>query len=164
MLCTISLAANVTFYIGWKNQLEPQPKSEAVKDTINTNGDFICQKLNFTPEQRQKYQISRRKFNRKAVQIIDSLHNERKLLLRQLSEENTDSVSLYEIADQIGEYHALLKKHTIHHFFDLKQICNQQQCEKLSKVYDKIIDIEENNHRFGRGKGYGRRNRWRHGN
>jgi len=155
LLLIISLSVNATLVYFDKKETKTQP----TKTETQSAQEFICKELSFDEQQRQKYHDLKWSYNSKSQAILDSMHTKRLQMLEQLTVIQPDSTTLYKLSDEIGQLHTQLKKLTIAHFLEVKTLCDSTQCQKLTGIYSKILDIEESNYQFmkcnGKGKGRG---------
>jgi len=110
---------------------------------------FFKSELKLTPEQEKIFKDNRRQFFENSKVLFDSLEKERIQMIEEFSKPSPDSVTLYNIADQIGELHALLKYETIRNLLKLQAICTPEQIQKLTTVYKDLIGPEGPMHRRG---------------
>jgi len=163
VLFVMSLAANATFVAQWQKMKSMQTEKSTEMSPQPIASDFICKNLNFNNKQINEYQNLKQEFSAQSQWIMDSLHQQRKQLLTHLTDASPDSNLLYSIADSIGMYHSKLKKATIHHFFDVKQMCDNEQITQLTQIYSAILVMEESNHKICVGKGRGKRKECKNG-
>ena len=63
-------------------------------------------------------------------------------MLTEMSEKNCDTNKLNLLSDSIGYLHADLKKLTYKYYLDFKNICNEQQQEKLEQLFGEMFSSD----------------------
>ena len=121
---------------------------------------FFRNELGLSPMQRRDFHRIHIEFSDKSAVIIHELDSLRFEMMNELSNENPDSLKLDKIAEEIGLWHATLKKETIRHFVKMRRNCNVEQRRNLSRIYRNMQEPPERG--FGRNwqnrhKKYGRR-------
>ena len=80
-----------------------------------------------------------------------------------MSANNSDTAKLNLLSDSIGDMHASLKKLSYEYYLDIKNICDEDQKEKLEIVFSEMFSGDEIMAGQGRGKqgqGQGRGNQF----
>lgn len=73
-------------------------------------------------------------------------------IIEELSVINPDTAMLHVYADSIGKVQSQIKLLTIQHFLALRDVCNEEQQARLSRLFTRL----ETSAGRGRGAGYGR--------
>ena len=110
-------------------------KPEKIRIPDYKLGRFIRDELDLTKEQHEQFRSFRKDFHVEASKIAKQLKTKRSEMLNDLSVENSDTIRLHEIADEIGLLHRELKHLTFEYYLNLKNICNEQQRADLYKVF-----------------------------
>ncbi len=111
---------------------------------------FFRNELGLSPMQSRKFDRMHIEFRNKTHGIIHELDSLRFEMMEELSNENPDSLKLDKIAEEIGTWHARLKKQTIHHFKQMKRNCNVEQRRNLSRIYRKMQEPPKHGFRENR--------------
>ena len=131
-----------------------------IKTEINSDaGKIITDELGLNSDQKERFETINRFYNQQSQQILSQLTEKRSEMLAEMGEENPNTPVLHAIAKDIGGLHESLKLLTIDNFLELKKICNPYQQQKLSGMFNDMLESE------GHFKGYGKqyRHRYRHG-
>ena len=81
----------------------------------------------------------------------------RQKMLSEMAAENCDTIRLNTLSDSIGILHANLKKVTYKYYIDIKNICDQQQQEKLEQLFGGMFASDGRMGQYGKGGQQGRR-------
>ncbi len=81
----------------------------------------------------------------------------RQKMLSVMASEKYDTIRLNILSDSIGILHADLKKVTYKYYIDIKNICDQQQQEKLEQLFGGMFASDGRMGQFGKGGQQGRR-------
>ncbi|KUK77350.1 MAG: hypothetical protein XD92_0829 [Proteiniphilum acetatigenes] len=98
-------------------------------------GRFFRQTLGFDDAQMNIFREAHRSFQYRANDLIfgmDSLKNE---MFTELNSPTPDTIRLNELSEQVGSYHAELKKITNAFYLQLKTVCDSTQCEQLQQAF-----------------------------
>ena len=124
--------------------------------SVQYSGRFFREKLNFSPEQMEKFSEYNPGFRQGVRNINIELAQKRNQMLRELSLKDVDTLKLNQLADSVGLLHVSLKKMTFQYYLDLKQICEPEQEKKLEKLFKEILSGDVQMFQQGNGPQYGR--------
>ena len=144
----------------------PPPKvTEFSPQQAPVNRPYVWDKLNFTEKQRAQMSELRDDFLARSKAVMDSLDNKRYAIIMELSMEDPDLSKLDKLTEDIGSLHAQLKKESIRHLLQMKEICTPEQHQHLTRLFIERMHSEDMGPGMGmrprQGKGQG--NRSRHG-
>ncbi|MFP4024758.1 MAG: Spy/CpxP family protein refolding chaperone [Thiohalospira sp.] len=143
-LVAVNIAALST--IIYRNRAMPQPIVESNYEQFRQRVDeqgmyrFFKDELQLSPEQFNRFREINEDNRQQSREIARKMHIKRLEMVEQISKENPDNKKLDQIALEIGTLHYELKRNTYHHFLELKEICNQEQQEKLQHLFMRMID------------------------
>ncbi len=109
------------------------------KRSVQYSGRFFREKLNFSPEQMEKFSAYNPAFRQGVQKINFELVKKRNQMLRELSLNEVDTLKLNQLSDSIGVMHASLKKMTYRYYLDLKEICEPEQEKKLERMFMELL-------------------------
>ncbi len=160
VLLMINISALITIFYN-KNLRNKAFKAEQdLKTEMEIKGmnRFISEELNLSEEQFSQFQKVNQENMTKTHLIASKLNDKRREMINEIANKNPNLKNLDAIAKEIGELHYDLKRATIHHFLELKDICNEDQQENLNRLFFKMIYDSEFDHarRGRRGKNRGR--------
>ncbi len=163
----------LAFVVGWLayktmpfRREMPETSTVSRVDTASWGGFHrVAEHLNLREDQRVLFRERERAYR-------DSLYSYRQLLndleaqiVKALSASDPDLEQLNRYAQHSGRLQESIKRLTIHHFLDLRELCTPEQQEKLTVMFSQMHQGYGQRQR-GQGKGqggqgmqYGRRNR-----
>jgi len=103
---------------------------------------FLKEELKLDEEQFQIFKETGRRNFKQNREIALKLDEKRLEFIDELTREIPDESTLDEIAQEIGDLHYQLKKNTIKHYFELKEICNPEQQKVMEKLFMQMIQKE----------------------
>lgn len=103
------------------------------------NGKYFRQIVGFSNEQMDVFRSSNRIFRREANNIINNIETQKNIMFIELQEEQPDVEKLKRISSEIGLLHSELKKSTIKFYLSLKDICDNEQEEKLKAIFTPLF-------------------------
>ena len=123
-------------------------KSAEVRQDEQTNipGEqrtrFFRDELNLDADQINQFREINRTFNRTARGIEMNLARLREDLITELGTQNPDSTRLNRMAIEVGNNHRELKQVTTTFYLDMKKICTAEQQVKLHKIFQSMLNKE----------------------
>lgn len=73
--------------------------------------------------------------------ILRYLCANRRALLKEISQPNPDKAHIDKITTHIGHLHTALKRQTVNHLLNIKEVCSEAQQEKLRKLFEEILEV-----------------------
>lgn len=147
ILIVINISALATIF--YNNKIRPHRSAETnnLTDEARTRGmhRFMREQLNLTDGQYAQFQEINRTNMTKVHNIASELNNKRIEMMNEIAKKNPNLKILDDIAYDIGSLHYELKKVTIHHFLELKEICTPEQQDSLQKIFIRLIQDQDNN-------------------
>jgi uncharacterized membrane protein len=143
---------------------EPEPESTVpVSGTtgeeissVRFSGRFFRDELVLNAEQMNRFREFNPAFRQRVRDINLELNDLRRLMLEEMSSPYSDSARLNSLADSVGYLHADLKKRTYRYYMNFKDICNEEQKEKLDRMFGEMFAADVQTGRYGPGGPYGR--------
>lgn len=118
--------------------LQVQSESESMK----FSGRYFRDQLNLNREQMNRFVEFNPDFRQQVRNINIDLNRQRHQMLIDMAAKNCDTNKLNVLSDSIGSLHASLKKVTYKYYLDIKNICNQQQQEKLEQLFGEMFTTD----------------------
>lgn len=166
LLIVINVSALATIYYNSKIRTKKLAEMNNLKEEVQIRGmhRFIREELKLSDEQFSQFKEITITNMRKSHEIALELNEKRLDMMNEIAKVNPNMKTLDNIANDIGSLHYELKKTTINHFLELKEICNDDQLESLQKLFMQMIQDQDRN-KFGRNpRGRGNRNSRPHRN
>jgi Spy/CpxP family protein refolding chaperone len=104
---------------------------------------FFREQLNLEPRQMEIFRELNRDFNRTAWQINHQLESLRIEMVTEMGSPTPDKTRLESISTEIGALHTQLKNETIDYYLAMKEICNDNQKEKLNEIFISVLQKNE---------------------
>lgn len=121
------------------------------------SGRWFRDQLNFNREQMSRFVQFNPSFRENVRNINMGLNVLRQKMLSEMASEKYDTIWLNALSDSIGYLHADLKKVTYKYYLEIKNICNQQQQEKLEQLFGGMFASDGRMGQYGKGGQQGRR-------
>lgn len=117
---------------------------------------YFREKLGLTPEQMNAFREDNREYNRKTNWIARDLDVLRVDLVSEMTGPEPDTLRLNGISQAIGEKHEELKNLTVDYYLSMREVCNEDQKEKLNAIFTEMVRKTEDEpvqrgRRMGRG-------------
>ena len=125
-----------------KKQTE-QVEEAAIELPAQQRTRFFREQLNLEPQQMEIFRELNRDFNRTAWQVNHQLERLRIEMVTEMGNPTPDKIRLDDISKEIGELHTLLKKETIEYYLSMKEVCNNEQKEKLNEIFISVLQKNE---------------------
>ncbi len=162
VLLVVNISALSTIIYNKKVHAKKQDKISNVQDEIRKQGmrRFFQEELNLSEEQFHEFKIINTKYSQDSRKIAFQMRKKRYEMMKEIAKKNPNSGNLDQIALDIGSLHYDLKKLTINHFMELKDICNEEQQEILHKMFIQMLSVQDGERMERRHK---RKNKDEHG-
>ena len=164
LLLVINISALVSLFYHSRVNIKKQTDIYKIEQETRMRGmhQFIRDELNLTDEQFSQFQEINSKNMQESHKIAIDLNELRIEMMNELAKKNPNQNKLDFIASEIGNLHYELKKLTIKHFLELKEVCNKEQQDKLLNIFMKVINDDRPN-RHPMNNNYKDRQHNRHG-
>ena len=134
----VLLAINIAILVIWI--MISASSSEDPKLKLNSN-EFLKKELSLNQVQFDSInrldQINFENYQR----ILRLLCSNRRLLLKELSQNTPDKEAINKLTLRIGHLHTALKRQTVNHLLNIKKVCTQDQQEKLRILFEEILEV-----------------------
>lgn len=159
ILAATSLSMGISFwYHKQQDKKIAEQKEQQIEMPSEQRTRFFRDQLNLRQDQMDIFRDLNREYNRSARRISGELEELRIDMVNEMGKENPDSEELDFISENIGELHSELKKVTIQYYLDMKEVCDENQQEKLNEIFMSMSKSKEDVSLPQRGrKGWGRR-------
>ncbi|HOP58237.1 MAG TPA: hypothetical protein PLR52_02350 [Bacteroidales bacterium] len=118
---------------------------------------YFRDQLNLNRDQMIIFNEHNIQFRQEVRDINLELINIRQQMLEEMSALKSDTALLNRLSDSIGHLHSELKKITYTYYLDIKNICDEQQRQKLESLFGGLFTIDSAPGQYGRQRGqYGR--------
>ncbi len=124
---------------------------------------FIKEELKLDSLQFEQFREAYYKNMRESHNIAEKLNIYRYDMITEVAKINPNERELDKISRNIGDLHYELKKLSINHFMELKEICNEEQQENLQKLFMRMMEDQDSGRNKMRNRD-GRRGRNRNRN
>jgi Spy/CpxP family protein refolding chaperone len=154
----INITAFATYFIYIR-----KPASELMPASGFKNGIALKQELSLTPDQSIKVNEINAIYKDSSEPIVEAIKQNKADLIQELSKDNTDTILVAKLANDMVTEQKKLQMANIKQFLDLKKVCTPEQTQKLSQIYSELYGCENKGQGKGWGKGQGRGYRHRYG-
>lgn len=145
ILVVINISALSTIYYQNKIRSKKMEEMRSEQKDMHMRGmrRYIQEELNLSEEQYIQFRDIHSAYMISSQEIARELNNRRHEMMYELANDIPNNDQLDQIASEIGNLHYQLKKLTIHHFLELKEICSDDQQEDLQKLFMKLINEQD---------------------
>lgn len=140
----LSMGISFLYHKAQDKKLAEQTEQEAIELPAQQRTRFFREQLNLQPSQMEVFREQNRNFNRTAWQINHQLESLRVEMVTEMGLKNPDRKKLEKIAQEIGELHTQIKNETISYYMGMKEVCNEEQQEKLNEIFLSVLQRNEN--------------------
>ncbi len=119
---------------------------------------FFREQLHLNQDQLVIFRDLNREYNRSARQVSHELEDARIEMVNEMGKRNPGQDKLDSISENIGKLHSDLKQLTIEYYLNMKEVCDEDQQQKLNEIFMSISKAKEDVSLPQRGrKNWGRR-------
>lgn len=130
---------------------------QSENESMKYSGRYFRDQLNLTRAQMNSFVQFNPVFRQQMMSLNVGLGRVRQKMLTEMSAKNSDLNKLNVLSDSIGYLHSNLKKLTCRYYIDIKNICDQEQQEKLRQMFAEMFDNDFQMGQYGTRGPYGRR-------
>ena len=138
VLLLVITSAAVTFLI-MKSKNE---RAGADTGVINSM-DLLRKELGLTDTQYRKVLVENDRTTRTYNIVFDMMCETNVAMIEELAKEDCDPQVLDSLARKVGTLSTSLRRHTTDYFMNLKGICNEEQQQKLTVIFKRMMQLEE---------------------
>jgi len=162
LLAVMNVATIITVIYNRKQALNEKDVVEKSKfqpelTSVSYSGRWFRDQLNLNSEQMERFAEFNPAFRENVRNINMDLNLLRQKMLSEMASEKCDTIRLNTLSESIGIVHANLKKVTYKYYLDIKNICDQQQQEKLEQLFGGMFASDGRMGQYGKGGQQGRR-------
>jgi Spy/CpxP family protein refolding chaperone len=139
----LSMGISFMYHKQQDKKVAEQVEEEAIELPSQQRTRFFREQLNLQPHQTEIFRELNREFNRIAWQINHRLENLRISMVNEMGRTNPDQQKLEDISEEIGELHTMLKNETIKYYLSMKEVCTDEQKEKLNELFMSVLQQNE---------------------
>ncbi|MEI6883093.1 MAG: periplasmic heavy metal sensor [Bacteroidota bacterium] len=150
LVIVLNVSAFTSFLFYFKANRAPAADTTSCSGTCR----FLNEQLALTPEQSARVKEINNEFRSRTEPVVAEIKNTRTALLDELSLDKPDTSKINACSSKISDLQKVLQKAAIVQFQQLRQVCNPEQCLKLSAIYSEIYGCTK----MSQGKGMQHRN------
>jgi len=156
-LVLVNISVLAGYFVVFRNSA-----NKAIPETTAKPGWALQKELSLTPDQIDKVQAINHEYKTSSEPIILNIQKTKAKLLDELAKENTDTLLMTKLAEDVNLEQKKLQMANIHQFLDLKKVCSPEQTKKLSQIYSDLYGCSNigKGYGHGNGNGMGHRHRW----
>ena len=139
----LSMGVSFLYHKQQDKKFMEQMEETAIKVPSEMRTRFFREQLNLDAEQLSSFRELNRSYNKTAWQITHQLETLRREMVRELGKENSNRKTLESISEEIGKLHTELKNKTIDYYLGMKEVCNDEQREKLNEIFISMLKKNE---------------------
>lgn len=138
VLLLVITSATVTFFV-MKGMKE---KSKGDTGVINSM-DLLRKELGLSDSQYRKVLVENDRTTRTYNIVFDMMCETNVAMMEELAKENSDPQVLDSLARKVGTLSTSLRRHTTDYFVNLKGICNEEQQQRLTVIFKRMMQLDE---------------------
>lgn len=145
ILVAVNLSMGISYLYHKKQdkKLTEQVEEAAIEMPAQRRARFFREQLNLNREQLEKFRELNRSFNRTAWTITHELQTLRIEMVQELGSKNPDAEKLDSISANIGLLHKQLKNETISYYLGMREVCDEEQKQKLNEIFMSMLQNNE---------------------
>ena len=139
----LSMGFSFLYHRQQDKKLMEQTEQNEIELPAKQRTRFFREQLNLEPRQMEIFRELNRDFNRTAWQINHQLESLRIEMVTEMGSPTPDKPRLESISTEIGALHTQLKNETIDYYLAMKEVCNDNQKEKLNEIFISVLQKNE---------------------
>ncbi len=138
VLLLVITSATVTFFV-MKGRNE---KNKGDTGVINSM-DLLRKELGLSDSQYRKVLVENDRTTRTYNIVFDMMCETNVAMMEELAKESSDPQVLDSLARKVGTLSTSLRRHTTDYFINLKGICNEEQQQRLTVIFKRMMQLDE---------------------
>ena len=138
VLLIVITSATVTFFV-MKGINEKNSDDGGVINSM----DLLRKELGLSDSQYRKVLVENDRTTRTYNIVFDMLCEANVAMIEELAREDSDPQVLDSLARKVGSLSTSLRRHTTEYFLNLKGICNEEQQQKLTVIFKRMMQLDE---------------------
>ncbi len=138
VLLLVIISATVTFFV-MKGINE---KNRGDTGVINSM-DLLRKELGLSDSQYRKVLVENDRTIRTYNIVFDMMCETNVAMMEELAKESSDPQVLDSLARKVGTLSTSLRRHTTDYFMNLKGICNEEQQQRLTVIFKKMMQLDD---------------------
>ena len=131
------------FYHTHKIDGKTAENNELKTEEVTERGTiFFREQLNLDPDQVEKFREINREYNRSANRIIREMEFSRINMVNEMGKPDTDLEKIRLNNEKFGNLHENLKNITADYYLKMKNLCNEEQQQKLYEIFSNMVKDE----------------------
>lgn len=122
-------------------------KASGEKTTSDTgvinSTDMLRKELSLSNDQYRKVLVENDRTIRTYNIVFDMMCETNVAMIEELSKENSDPAVLDSLSRKVGTLSTSLRRHTTDYFMNMKSICNEEQQQRLTLIFKRMMQLEE---------------------
>lgn len=145
ILAATNLSVGISYFYHKQQdkKLIEQVEDAAIEVPAQQRARFFREQLNLSREQVNSFRDLNRDFNRTAWSITHNLQALRLQMVQELGAENPNREKLDSISSEIGLLHEELKNETITYYLAMREVCDEEQQQKLNEIFLSMLQQNE---------------------
>ena len=154
-LVVVNISAFITFIVFFL-----RTPALSGQDQQGNTGKAFRKELSLSPSQSGKVNFILADYRAATEPVTADIRDYRAQILGELAKEKPDTDMLNRCSEQVCQLQKQLQKASVKQYMALKEICNPEQCQKLSALYFEMYGCQgQCKGMMGNGKGMIHRNR-----
>jgi len=137
----ISTLGTIIYHSCFQEAIVPDGSPAPITIPDGYLGRFFRDELKLNFDQHQQFRSFRQHFHNQANIVADKMSLSRNELMLELGKEKSDTIYLQKLAEEIGDLHTDLKHLTFSYYLEMKNVCTEEQKEKLFQIFSTMTNI-----------------------
>lgn len=145
ILAATNLSVGISYFYHKQQDKIPdeQVDEAAIEIPAQQRTRFFREQLNLSREQVNSFRELNRDFNQTAWSITHELQSLRFEMVQELGAEKPNREELDSISLEIGLLHEDLKNETIDYYLAMREVCDEEQQQKLNEIFMAMLQQNE---------------------
>ncbi|MCX6242139.1 MAG: periplasmic heavy metal sensor [Bacteroidetes bacterium] len=154
-LVVINLTVLITFVVMYSR------KPDAITQQVPEKPGLALQKeLTLTPSQSEHVDLILADYRKVTDPVAEGIRGYRVRILNELANDKPDTFKINHYADSVCYLQRQMQKASVKQYMALKEICNPEQCKRLSSLYFELYGFQGQGKGMGQQKGMRNQYRW----
>jgi len=147
-LVVVNLTAFITFLAFFYHVSTPTKQNQQ-----ENPGAAFRNELSLSPAQTEKVKFILADYRKNTEHVTSNIREYRAQILEELAKDKPDTEVMNRCGEQVCLLQKQMQKASVNQYMALKEICNPEQCQRLSALYFELYGCQGQCKGMGKGKG-----------
>lgn len=138
IIIALLLLLGVNIFFFFNNSCYHTPKAQKKIEKPKTKC-YVSENLSLDKSQEREYAIIKKRHQKIAIRIADSLHVSQEMLMNYIENKPYDTIAINNLENKVTFFQKKLLHQSVEQYYQLKSILNKDQISSMDDIYRQIF-------------------------